>query len=77
MGESRVSMPSSANVLAAGSMGEKAWVWSEEDVDDIEMVDRAFLVVKNEQEISEKLVIDFIGVAVMQNGEVWLVFEIL
>jgi len=76
-GENRVSVSSSAEPVSAGAVGEKIVVWFEEETDDVERVDRAFLVTKDENEIREGMVLQWIGVAVMANGEAFHVSEIL
>ena len=76
-GENRVSVSSSANPMSAGAVEEKIVVWFEEETDDTEKVDRAFLVTKDENEIREGMVLQWLGVAVMGNGEAYHISEIL
>ena len=76
-GENRVSVSSSAEPVSAGAVGEKIVVWMEEETDDTEKVDRAFLVTKEENEISEGMVLQWLGVAVMESGEAYHISEIL
>lgn len=75
--ENRIVCPISAIVLAAGAVGEKIMVWMETETEEIEVGERPFLVVKDEETVDERMVGNFIGVAMMKDGEVWIVFEIL
>jgi hypothetical protein len=76
-GENRISVSSSAEPLSAGGVGEKIVVWMEEETDDIEKVERPFLVIKEDGEIAEGMVLQWLGVAVMENGEAYHIIEIL
>ena len=76
-GENRISVSSSAEPMSAGAVGEKIVVWFEEETDDMEKVERPFLVTKDEGEVKEGLVLQWIGVAVMANGEAFHISEIL
>ena len=76
-GDNRVNVSSSAEPLSAGAVGEKIVVWMEEETDDMEKVDRAFLVTKDGSEIVEGMVLQWLGVAVMADGEAYHISEIL
>ena len=76
-GENRVNVSSSAEPLSAGSVGDKIVVWMEEETDDTERVERPFLVTKDGNEIVQGMVLQWLGVAVMENGEAYHISEIL
>ena len=76
-GENRVSVSASAEPISAGAVGEKIVVWMEEETDDMERVERPFLVTKDGNEIGEGMVLQWLGVAVMENGEAYHISEIL
>jgi len=76
-GENRISVSSSAEPMSAGAVGDTIVVWMEEETDDIEKVERPFLVTKDDAEIVEGMVLQWLGVAVMENGEAYHISEIL
>jgi len=76
-GDNRVNVSSSAEPLSAGAVGDSIVVWMEEETDDMEKVDRAFLVTKDGSEIVEGMVLQWLGVAVMADGEAYHISEIL
>ena len=76
-GENRVSVSSSAEPISAGAVGDTIVVWMEEETDDVEKVERPFLVTKDENEIREGMVLQWLGVAVMGNGEAYHISEVL
>ena len=76
-GENKISMSSTAIGVSAGAVGDKIVVWVEVDTKEHEFTDRVFFVVKDEGEISEEMALEWLGVAVMGNEDVFHIGEVL
>ena len=77
LGESRVSMPVESEIICATGYQEGVSIWVEVDDKDKDFVDRAFLTIKEGEEIGEKMILNYIGHAFIPSGDVVVVFEIL
>jgi hypothetical protein len=77
MGEKKITMPDLAEIAFTTDCDGKVWVWMEVDTDTKEFVDRPFFVMREGEEMKDRMMMEYIGYAHLPSGEVVVVFEIL